>query len=216
MSKKDTKTKKPKKETKKTATKKKPIKKDTAKKAAAKKKTAPAPNKKSAPEKQPAQQVQNGQQQSNAQGIQSQGMPYTIHAQYVRDASFENPNAIDAMRPNLPVPEMDINIGMDARRIDGTNMENFYEVALNIRAEAKRGETTVFIAELQYGTAVSIEDGVPQDSHHPLLLIEVPRMIFPYARRIVSDLTVEGGYPPLLINPVDFQALYLQRFGQKA
>lgn len=207
-----------KKETKKPAQK--AAKKDTKKKA-----TKPAPAKKAASKAAPkadakkpaaAKPVNGTQKQLPAgQGIKSQNQPYTIHAQYVRDASFENPNAIDALRPNQPMPEMDINIGMDARRVEGTNLAHFYEVALNVRAEAKRGKETVFISELQYGIAVSIENSVPQDSHHPLLLIEIPRMAFPYARKILSDLTVEGGYPPLLLNPVDFQALYVQRFGQK-
>ena len=129
--------------------------------------------------------------------------------------SFENPNAIDALRPNQPLPTMDINIGMDARKIDGTNLTDFYEVALNIRAEAKRGDNVAFLAELQYGIAVSIDESVPQDSHHPLLLIEIPRFAFPFARKILSDLTTQGGYAPLLLNPVDFHALYMQKFGQK-
>ena len=208
-----------KKETKKPA-KKATAKKNTKKKAAPKKTAAkkPAPKPKAAPKKAaPKQKPSNGAgQQSGQQSIPSQNQPYTIHAQYVRDASFENPNAIDVLRSNQALPEMDVNIGMDARKIEGSNFPNFYEVALNIRTEAKRGDDTIFIAELQYGVAVSIDNSVPQDSHHPLLLIEVPRIAFPYARKIISDLTVDGGYPPLLLNPVDFQALYVQRFGQKA
>jgi preprotein translocase subunit SecB len=69
------------------------------------------------------------------------------------------------------------------------------------------------MGELQYGATVSIGEGVPEENHHPLLLIEIPRMIFPYVRQIMSDLTVQGGFPPLLLNPVDFHALYMSRFG---
>ena len=110
---------------------------------------------------------------------------------------------------------MDINIGMDARKIEDPEMKNLFEVVLNLRAAALRGEDPVFIAELQYGVTVSIGDEVPEDNHHPLLLIEMPRMVFPYVRQIISDVTVQGGYPPLLLNPVDFHALYMNRFGKE-
>ncbi len=137
-------------------------------------------------------------------------LPIVIHAQYVRDMSFENPNTPESLRAQ-GMPVMDVNIGMDARKLEDDKIQNMYEVVLNVRAIAKRGEDTVFIAELQYGTTVSLNN-VPEDQHHPLLLIEIPRMAFPYARQILSDMTVQGGYPPLLLNPVDFQALYVDRF----
>lgn len=145
--------------------------------------------------------------------IQAQDMPITIHAQYVRDMSFENPNAPDSLRPSADAPEMDINIGMDARKLEDPDIQNLFEVVLNVRASAMRKGDPVFIAELQYGTTVSVGDDVPEENHHPLLLIEIPRMIFPFVRQIMSDLTVQGGYPPLLLNPVDFHALYMNRFG---
>lgn len=147
--------------------------------------------------------------------IAAQDMPVTIHAQYIRDLSFENPNAPESLRTATDSPEMDINIGMDARKLEEGDVENLFEVVLNVRAAALRGEDPVFIAELQYGVTVSIGPDVPEDNHHPLLLIEMPRMIFPYVRQIMSDLTVNGGYPPLLLNPVDFHALYMQRFGKE-
>lgn len=142
-------------------------------------------------------------------------MPVTIHAQYVRDLSFENPSAPEALRAGQTPPEMDINIGMDARKIEDDGIKNLYEVVLNVRAVANRGNDPVFIAELQYGVTVSIGDDVPEDNHHPLLLIEMPRMAFPFVRQIISDVTVQGGYPPLLLNPVDFHALYMNRFGDE-
>ncbi len=147
--------------------------------------------------------------------IAAQDMPVTIHAQYVRDLSFENPNAPESLRSNKAAPEMDINIGMDARKIEDGEIENLFEVVLNIRAAALRGEDPVFIAELQYGVTVSIAKGVPEDNFHPLLLIEIPRLAFPFVRQIMSDVTIQGGYPPLLLNPVDFHALYMNRFGKE-
>lgn len=140
-------------------------------------------------------------------------LPITIHAQYVKDLSFENPNTPDTLRNMSRPPEMDVNIGMDARKLEDDSIENLYEVVLNARAIANNadGGDTVFIAELQYGVTVSL-NGVPEDQHHPILLIEIPRLAFPYARQILSQITVQGGYPPLLLNPVDFQALYVERF----
>lgn len=144
---------------------------------------------------------------------QTPGLPVNIMAQYIRDVSFENPNAPNALRPGQAAPQMDINIGMDARKLpDEEGIENFYEVVLSVRAEATRGEDVVFIAEVTYGVTLTIGSSVPEDNHHPLLLIEIPRMAFPYVREIISSLTIQGGFPPLMLNPVDFHSLYMQRF----
>lgn len=150
--------------------------------------------------------------QTAEQPIQASDLPVTIHAQYIRDISFENPQAPFALRADQPTPEMDVNIGMDAREIQDDKMQNLYEVVLTLSAKAQRGDDTVFIAEVIYGVTVSIGDSVPQDQHHPMLLIEIPRFAFPFARQIMATLTSQGGYPPLMLNPVDFQALYLERF----
>lgn len=139
--------------------------------------------------------------------------PVSILAQYVRDISFENSNAPDSLRGGQAAPEMEINIGMDARKLEDKQLGNLYEVVLSARAEAKRGTSSVFIAEVIYGVVVTINEQIPEDNHHPILLIEIPRMAFPYVRQILTDLTMQGGYPPLILNPVDFQALYMQRFG---
>jgi len=150
---------------------------------------------------------------SQEEAIVAQDMPVTIHAQYIRDLSFENPSAPESLRPAANSPEMDINIGMDARKIEDKDIKNLFEVVLNVRAAALRDKDPIFIAELQYGATVSVGEEVPEDNHHPLLLIEIPRMIFPFVRQIMSDITVQGGYPPLLLNPVDFHSLYMNRFG---
>lgn len=138
-------------------------------------------------------------------------LPITIHAQYIRDLSFENPHAPESLRGPAGQPEMSVDIGMDARTIKDEKIADLYEVALNIRATAKSGEKTLFIAEVQYGVVASL-DNVPEDQHHPLLLIEVPRMAFPFVRQILADLTTQGGYPPLFLTPIDFHAMYVERF----
>ncbi|MCC7304994.1 MAG: protein-export chaperone SecB [Alphaproteobacteria bacterium] len=142
-------------------------------------------------------------------------LPVSVLTQYVRDISFENPNAPDSLRGGLGAPELDVNIGMDARKLPDDSMKNLYEVVLNARAEAKRGSDVVFIAEVQYGMVVNVGDMVPEENHHPLLLIEIPRLSFPFVRQILADLTTQGGYPPLLLGIVDFHALYMQRFGKE-
>ncbi len=150
-------------------------------------------------------------QNADTDSITAPAMPINILAQYVRDVSFENPMAPDSLRAGLANPEMDINIGMDARKIPDEEIENLYEVVVNLRAAATRGDEPVFILELQYGLTVVLNE-IPEDNHHPVLLIEIPRLAFPFMRQIVSDLTSQGGYPPLILNPVDFQALYMERF----
>ncbi|MCB1681135.1 MAG: protein-export chaperone SecB [Rhodospirillales bacterium] len=142
-------------------------------------------------------------------------IPVTIHSQYVKDISFENPHAPEALSPNLPMPELEINIGMDARSISHPKIENLYEVALSASVTAQRKSETVFIAEVVYCSTVSIGDEVPPEQHHPILLIEVPRLSFPFVRQILSTLTQQGGYPPVLLSPVDFQALYIERFRER-
>lgn len=143
-------------------------------------------------------------------------LPVTVHAQYIRDMSFENPGAPDSLRAGGAAPEMDINIGMDARKLKPEGgLPNLFEVALRVTAQAKRGDTVMFIAEIEYGVLVTIGEDVPEDNHHPLLLIEITRLAFPFVRQILSEMTQQGGYPPLYLNPVDFHALYMQRFGDE-
>lgn len=156
-----------------------------------------------------ADQSKKGQETKT---LEAGGLPITIHTQYVRDVSFENPSAPGSLRAGQEVPEMDVNIGMDARPLDDKDIPNLFEVGLTISAEAKRDGAPVFLAEVIYGVVVEIGKEIPEDQHHPILLIEIPRYAFPFARQILANVTSQGGYPPLLLNPVDFQALYMQRF----
>ena len=145
---------------------------------------------------------------------QEKSLPVMIHAQYIKDMSFENPLAPDSLRVGQNKPEMDIDISMESTPIEDDKIKNLYEVVLNLSATAKREGEVAFIAELAYGVTVSLGD-LPEDQHHPFLLIEVPRQAVPFARQILGTITQQGGYAPLLLNPVDFQAMYMQRFGKK-
>lgn len=143
---------------------------------------------------------------------QARNLPVIIHAQYVRDLSFENPNAPQVLKLSAGRPEMDMSINIGLRDVKDEELPGLYEVSLRLRAMAKRGETTAFIIEVDYAASVTIGEEVPQESLHALLMIEIPRLIFPFARQIIADLSQQGGFPAVMIAPVDFQALYVQKF----
>jgi preprotein translocase subunit SecB len=142
---------------------------------------------------------------------ESPALPMMIHAQYVRDQSFENPGAPESLRPGQSAPAIEITINMDARPIEDKQIRSLYEVVVALSATARRAGKTVFIAELQYGVSVSLPE-IPAEHHHPILLIEIPRLAFPFVRQILANMTQQAGFPPLLMGPVDFQALYAERF----
>lgn len=143
-------------------------------------------------------------------------LPIVIHTQYIKDLSFENPNAPESLRAGqTEKPSLDVNIMLDARKIEDEQLTALYEVVMTVRASSKRGDRTDFIAEVAYAAAVSLND-VPEDKHHPLLFIEIPRQLFPFVRLIISNVTQGGGYVPLALNPVDFGAMYKSRFAADA
>ena len=142
-------------------------------------------------------------------------MPITVHAQYIKDVSFENPNAPQSLMVSAGKPDMQMNINVGLRDIQDAGMPGGFEVSLRMRAAAKHGEKTAFIVEVEYAASVTVGEGVPQEAVHPLLMIEVPRLLFPFARQLISALSQQGGYPALMIAPVDFQALYMQKFAKE-
>lgn len=125
-----------------------------------------------------------------------------INAQYVKDISFENPNA-----PQILVrkeqPKLNLSVDVRASKLGN----DAYEVELLCRAEAKIGEDIAFIVELNYAGLFTLKVS-DESTLQPLLLIECPRLLFPFARAIVANVTREGGFPPLSINPIDFVDLY--------
>ena len=141
--------------------------------------------------------------------------PVIIHTQYLKDMSFENPNAPDILKKGKKPPEMDMNLSMDVRKLENEEIENLYEVILNVNAKALREGKAMFIAEIVYGAAVSIT-GLEEKQHHPLLLTEVPYMLFPFVRQILSNATQAGGFIPLQITPVDFRSMYIKRFSDQS
>jgi preprotein translocase subunit SecB len=142
---------------------------------------------------------------------QDQVQPAGIHVlgQYVKDLSFENPGAPKSLRPADTAPNLEVNVNVNARPQSQTD----FEVEIRLEAKAVRADETLFIVELTYAGLFQIRN-VPQEHVHPLLLIECPRLLFPFARQILAEATRQGGFPPLMLDPVDFAALYRQRVAQ--
>ena len=122
--------------------------------------------------------------------------------QYVRDLSFENIAAQKGLSQEVK-PEISVQVNLDAK----DRKEDKYEVIIKLNIEAKAGEDNIFILELDYAGVFHVEN-VTKEQLHPFLLIECPRLLFPFLRRIVSDVTRDGGYPPLNLDNIDFMALY--------
>ena len=133
-----------------------------------------------------------------------------VMAQFIRDLSFENPGAPDSVHAGQAQPQIDLGVEMNARgRLDG-----LFEVDLKLTVTATRDAKAVFHLELLYGGLFGIA-GVAEEDIEAVLLIECPRYLFPYCRRLISDLTAEGGFfPPFQMAPLDFAAIYLQRKSQ--
>mgnify|MGYP003842506097 FL=1 len=138
--------------------------------------------------------------------------PITLNLQYTKDLSFEVPGAPQIFINLREAPKVDIALDVQARRLQ-EGQENF-EVSLQIRCEAKLpGDTTAFIAELVYCGIFTL-NGITPEMMEPVLLVECPRLLFPFARRIMADVTRDGGFPPLMLDPIDFGALYMSQQGQ--
>ena len=138
----------------------------------------------------------------------------SVLAQFVRDMSFENVVAQKGLNGADVQPDVQVAVSLDARK---RSAENQYEVLNKFRVTSKNKTNgdTLFLLELEYGGIFHVE-GVPDEQLHPFLLIECPRLLFPFIRRIISDVTRDGGFPPLNIDTVDFLALYRQELARRA
>lgn len=125
-----------------------------------------------------------------------------INAQYVKDFSFENPRAPQSLIQQTSPPSVDINVDVKAQNLG----PEVFEVILTINATARTQDEPVFLVELAYGTVVTVKN-TPAEMLASLLLIETPRIAFPFARAIIANATRDGGFPPLMINPIDFAEL---------
>jgi preprotein translocase subunit SecB len=139
--------------------------------------------------------------------------PITLNLQYTKDLSFEVQGAPQIFINLREAPKVDIALDVQARRLQ-EGQENF-EVSLQIRCEAKLpGDTTAFIAELVYCGIFTL-NGITPEMMEPVLLVECPRLLFPFARNILADVTRDGGFPPVMLAPIDFVALWQNRRAQQ-
>ncbi len=139
--------------------------------------------------------------------------PLTVRAiaQYIKDLSFENPNVRKLLENAGDQPNLRLEVNVNASKLG----PNTFESVINFKAEATNKLGTVYDMELAYGGTFQIEN-LPEPQLEPFLLIHCPSLLFPFARRLIADLTREGGFPPLLLDPIDFGALYMKRQQEKA
>ncbi|MFT6557920.1 protein-export chaperone SecB [Sneathiella sp.] len=153
---------------------------------------------------------ESGQAAAGAE-TENDGPMLSIITQYIKDLSFENPNAPASLNPELPAPTVEIGVNVQATALTEEN----YEVELRIQATAKHGDETAFIVELVYGGMFLLRN-FPSDSMEIMCMIECPRLIFPFARRVISDATRDGGFSPLQLDPIDFAGLFSAHKSQQS
>lgn len=134
----------------------------------------------------------------------------TVNAQYIKDLSFENPFSPQALFERKQSPAVNLALDIQIHKLQ----EDVFEVALVIQAKAMQEEKAVFVVELSYGGVFTLK--VPEQEIQPILMIYCPSLLFPFARRIIADATRDGGFLPLLLEPVDFSHLFIQHQKQRA
>ncbi|MCF6314827.1 MAG: protein-export chaperone SecB [Marinosulfonomonas sp.] len=146
-------------------------------------------------------------------GTEAPQIKMQVLAQFIKDMSFENAVAQKGVEGDVQ-PDIQVQVNLDAKK---RPVDNQYEVVtkFNITSKNKTGGEPLFLLELEYGGIFLIEN-VPEDQLHPFLLIECPRMLFPYIRRIVADITSDGGFPALNLENIDFLALYRSELARRA
>jgi preprotein translocase subunit SecB len=133
-----------------------------------------------------------------------------VLGQYVKDLSFENPNAPSALQQQTQ-PQINVQVNVSAKPLTDTDIE----VTLRLEGKAEANSTVMFNVELEFAGVFRIQN-VPQEQVQPVVLIECPRLLFPFAREIIATSVRNGGFPPLMLDPIDFVALYQQRLAQQA
>ena len=150
---------------------------------------------------------------ADGNGSETTVNPPSLNAlvQYTKDLSFENPNAPRSLGPQQKAPNISIQVNVNARQI----AEADYEVEVLLEGAAGEGADTLFKFELNYAGIFRVQN-IAQNDLQPVIMIECPRLLFPFARQIIADAVRNGGFPPLYIDPIDFAGLYRQRAAQAA
>ena len=137
--------------------------------------------------------------------------PFYIHDQYIKDVSFENPNVLLKYSDLKKQPEVSVNVETHVNKVQ----DNTYETTLKAVINSKIDDKPMFIIDITYGALATVDKQVSGDNLETILLVHIPFLMFPFLRYIIADLTKNGGYPPLLIEPIDFANLYLQKKQQQ-
>lgn len=150
---------------------------------------------------------------TNGNGTPQEEAPPQLNvlAQYTKDLSFENPNAPASLGQQQQQPAINIQINVGANAL----ADNDFEVVLSIEGKAESAGSVMFSFELAYAGVFRIQN-VPKENLHPLVMIECPRLLFPFAREIIATSVRDGGFPPLMLDPVDFVSLYRQNMARQA
>ncbi|MDR0630573.1 MAG: protein-export chaperone SecB [Holosporales bacterium] len=137
--------------------------------------------------------------------------PFYIHDQYIKDLSFENPNFLIKYTDNKKQPEIAINVETKTIKLH----ENNYEVYINVNAKSSLDTTVIFMLELSYAGIVSVNPDLTADILEPILMVHCPFLMYPFVREIVLNVTRNGGYQPLMLEPIDFASLYIDKRNAK-
>lgn len=140
-----------------------------------------------------------------------EGPRFHVTGQYVKDLSFENPRAPQSLAISDDKPKIEVNIDLNASKL----REDLYEVVLKIGVKANAKNETLFLTDLSYAGLFTLQN-IPEDRIQQILFVDCPFVLFPYARRIISDATRDGGFPPLMLEPIDFFAMYRKRMEAQA
>lgn len=144
--------------------------------------------------------------QNAAEKKPGKGKQLNVNVQYIKDFSFENPKAPASLTGGKEAPKIDVAVDVKA----GGLGEDLYEVVLGLHIKSTRAEEPLFIIELSYAGVFTLKN-IPEEEREAALLIFCPSLLFPFARQIITDATINGGYPPLMLDPIDFARLFAQR-----
>lgn len=146
----------------------------------------------------------------NDQGAPTEQPMVHCHAQFIKDMSFENPNALNAAEEDGIAPDVDMNVQVGINAVN----DDLYEVTLTVEGKATRNDKHLFMVELHYAGLYAIKN-VPKEHIESILYVHCPSLLFPFARQIIAEVTSNGGYPPLLLNAIDFARMYQQQVASK-
>ena len=148
---------------------------------------------------------------SSTQQPPTQAQSFIVKGQYIKDLSFENPHAPQSLVATNIRPAIDVNVDLKAQKLQ----DNVYEMTLHIATRALADGNTLFLVDLAYAGIFQVSN-IPAEHLEPLIMVDCPFVLFPFARRVIADVTRDGGFPPLMLDPIDFSALYLQNRSRMA